>query len=99
MATLSVLKRTTEFTEPEVKGWYAVLAGFPAEFINAAVIEVSLTATRFPELGDLYQLCRREAIRCGDLKIPYSPHGTGVSESRPTKEEIREVATRIGLPV
>lgn len=99
MATLAVLKRTTDFTEPEVKGWYAVLSGFPAVLINSAVIEVAITATRFPEVGDVYQICRREAIRRGALTIPYSPHGGDTDTSRPTRDEIREIASRIGLRV
>lgn len=99
MATLAVLKRTADFTEPEVKGWYAVLSGFPAVLINSAVIEVAITATRFPEVGDVYQLCRREAIRRGDLKLPYSPHGTDSDTSRPTRGEICDIAERIGLRV
>lgn len=99
MATLAVLKRTTEFTEPEVKGWYAVLSGFPAVLINSAVIEVAISGTRFPEVGDVYLLCRREAIRRGDMTLPYSPHGSDSDTSRPTRDEIRYIAERIGLRV
>jgi hypothetical protein len=50
--------------------------------------------TRFPELADLLQWCRRIEPR----EIPYSPHGTG--EPKPLyEEEMQAIAGRIGLEV
>jgi hypothetical protein len=93
MATLAVLKRTTDFTEPEIAAWFAVLGGFPATIINAAVLEIALTDKRFPEVGDLYQICRRSLPRS------YAPFATETDASRPTKSEIAAIAARIGLPI
>jgi hypothetical protein len=73
--------------------WYAVLAGFPVSVLNAAVLEIALTKERFPEVGDLYAICRRS------LPKGYSPMGDGKENDRPSKGEIRAVAERLGLEV
>lgn len=75
----------------QVKAWYAVLGQFPATVINAAVIELCLTEVRFPEVGDLYAICRRS------LPKEYAPMGD--TSERPTKSEVRRVAERLGLEV
>jgi hypothetical protein len=93
MTALVALKRTADLTKPQVKAWYAVLGGFPVEVLNAAVIEIALTKERFPEVGDLYTICRR----C--LPKDYSPMGTGTENDRPSKKEIAAVAERLGLDV
>jgi hypothetical protein len=89
------MKRTAEFSKIEMQAWYAVLAGFPIEVINAAIIEVSLKEMRFPEVGDIYQICRRS------LPKLYAPLGgsTKKEEERLGKQEIRDVASRLGLKV
>lgn len=92
MAALVALKRSAEMTRPQVKAWHAVLGRFPIEVINAAVLEMALTETRFPEVGDLYQICRRR------LPKQYSPMGETDSK-RPSRDEIRDVAGRLGLRV
>lgn len=99
MAHLCALKRTADLTGLQLTTWKGVLGRFRAEVINAAVVEMVLTETRFPEVGDLYQICRRIAIKNGDMVEPYSSHGTGESTGRPTTEEIKEVAKRLGLEV
>jgi len=92
------MKRTAALTDIQLEAWYGVLSGFSAAVVNMAVVEMVLTETRFPELGDLYQICLRVAIKRGDIKLPYSPHGTGDEKtSRPTDAEIRGVAERLGL--
>ena len=93
------MKRTAELSKLQLTAWEGVLGGFRAEVINAAVIEMVLTETRFPELGDLYQICRRIAVKRGDIAEPYSPHGTGETNGRPTAGEIKAVASRLGLEV
>lgn len=93
MTALVALKRTANLTEEQVTAWYAVLSGFPAPVLNAAVIEMALTKERFPEVGDLYAICRRS------LPKDYSPMGTGQENDQPSKREIRAVAERLGLEV
>jgi hypothetical protein len=93
MATLTALKRTASLDDIQIQAWYAVLGGFPATIINAAVLEISLTDNRFPEVGDLYQICRR----C--LPRPYAPFASDTDATRPTKSEIAAIAERIGLPI
>ena len=92
IAALVALKRTADLTPPEVEAWFAVLGGFPAEIVNAAVLEVALTKDRFPEVGDLYAICRRS------LPKPYVPAGDP-DQGRPTRREIAAVAGRLGLRV
>lgn len=93
MAYLTALKRTTDLSEPQVKAWYAVLAGFPQETLNRAIIEVALTKEKFPDVGDLYQICRRS------LPKPYSPHGDGSEADKLRPSEIAAVAERLGLKI
>ena len=99
MAYLTALKRTADLTKLQLTAWQGALGHFRAEVINAAVIEMALTETRFPEVGDLYQICRRIAVKRGDLTEPYSPHGTGENNGRPSASEIKAVAARLGLEV
>lgn len=98
MAHLCAMKRTAQLTDLQIEAWYGVLGAFSAPVVNMAVVEMVLTETRFPELGDLYQICRRLAVKRGEIEQPYSPHGTGDSDtSRPTMAEIKAVAQRLGL--
>lgn len=79
----------------QILAWYAALADFPINVVNRAIIELSLTETRFPELSDLYRLCRAA------IPKPYfggTPPKDG-SEGRPTSEEITAIAKRLGLEV
>lgn len=87
------MKRTADLTKGQIEAWYGVLGGFPAEVVNSAVLEIALTKDRFPEVGDLYQICRRM------IPKEYSPMGGDRDSERPTKREIREVAERLGLKV
>lgn len=93
MVALVALKRTVDLTEVQLKAWYAVLGDFPIEILNAAVVEMCLTETRFPEVGDLYTICRRS------LPKKYAALGDGHENDRPSKEEIRQVAEKLGLKV
>lgn len=96
MAYLTAMKRTADLTAIQVKAWFATLSGFRPEIINSAVLEMALTDVRFPELGDLYQLCRRKAIKAGDLDEPYNPSGQAKKDEI-TTTEIREIGARLGL--
>ena len=99
LAHLTAMKRTAELSKIQTEAWHRALGVFDAETINAAILEMALTETRFPEVGDLYQICRRRAIQSGKLKVPYSAHG-GQSDSKvPTQAELKEVAARFGLRV
>lgn len=93
LTALVALKRTASLTQPQIEAWYAVLGHFPEKWINAAVIEMCLTETRFPEVGDLYTICRRR------LPKEYSPMGDGHETERPSRTEVRAVAKRLGLDV
>lgn len=93
MATLVALKRTADLTAVQMKAWYSVLGAFPIRVVNAAIIELVLTEVRFPEVGDLYTICRRT------LPKQYAPLGTGIENDKPSKAEIATIAARIGLEV
>lgn len=99
MARLCAMKRTADMTGNQLDAWHGALSGFGIEIINAAVIELALTETRFPELGDLYQICRRIAIKRGLIRLPYSPHGEVGKADRPTEAEIAVVARQLGMEV
>lgn len=93
------MKRTAALDEIQTIAWHNALGGFSPEILNAAVLEIALTDNRFPEVGDLYQACRRRAIRAGLVKIPYSPLGGDKESASVTEEEIRGIASRFGLKV
>lgn len=96
MAALTALKRTSDMTEPQIRAWYATLGLFPAKTINAAILELCLTETRFPELGDVYQICRRKLPP--ELQADYVPNGSA-DPNRPSGKEIAAIAQRLGLEV
>lgn len=99
MAHLTALKRSASLTDLQLIAWHAALGVFDAETVNAAVLEMALTEVRFPEVGDLYQICRRRAIAAGKIVIGYSPMG-GTSDSKiPKQSELREIANRFGLKI
>lgn len=99
MAHLTAMKRTADLSDLQLVTWHGALSVFPKEIINAAVLEIALTDVRFPELGDLYQLCRAKALKAGILKLgPYTPHGDG-KEKTITAAEVREIGARLGLAV
>lgn len=93
VAALVALKRSADLTPVQVEAWYGVLGGFPVRVLNAAVIEMALTKERFPEVGDLYAICRRS------LPKEYVPLGPAADNDRPSKAEIFSVAERLGLDV
>lgn len=99
IAYLCAMKRTANLTDQQLDTWHAVLGGFREEIINAAVIEICLTDNRFPELGDLYKICFRNAVKRGDRVIPYKPSASNEEFQRPLTSEIQEIADRLGLKV
>lgn len=99
MAHLCALKRTANFTKDQIHVWYGGLSAFPVWIINRAVISLAASQERFPEFGDVYQLCRREALRAGVMKQPpYSPHGTGEGPTV-SADEITTIGQALGLKV
>lgn len=92
------MKRTADLTDLQMTTWYGVLSGFSTRTLNRAMLELVLSESRFPELGDLYQTCRRVAHETGELQRTYSPHAETDSK-RPTKAEIQAIAERLGLDV
>jgi hypothetical protein len=100
MAHLSAMKRTASLTDVQLTAWHNTLGIFDTDILNAAVLELALTETRFPEVGDLYQLCREKAFKHRRWERPYSSHGQGEKDAaRPGAAEIRAVAARFGLEV
>ena len=94
MLALTALKRTADFTEPQLTAWHAVLSGYKPTTINRAVLMICASEQRFPELADVLQWCRKIEPR----EIPYSPNGTG--EPKPLYEpELKSIAYRLGLEV
>jgi len=96
IANLCALKRTTEFSTLQLEVWYGGLKSFPPWIVNRAIIELGVSSERFPEFGDLYQLCRRSAIMSGLITEPYSPNS---AEKRPTitTDEINTIGSALGL--
>lgn len=99
LAHLCALKRTTEFSEVQAVAWYGGLRAFPPWIINRAVLNIATSSERFPEFGDVYQLCRREASRNGLLKELYSPHGSSEKNEMITQQEITTIGDALGLCV
>lgn len=95
MAHLTAMKRTAELTKIQLDTWHGALGGFSAEVINVAVLEIALTDVRFPELGDIYKICRRNAIKGGQMDEPHQPEG----RKEITPQEIRDIAARLNLKV
>lgn len=98
LAHLCALKRTSDFTDLQIEAWYGGLSAFPDWIINLAVIELATSETRFPEFGDVYQLCRRQALKAGVMKQPdYSPNGSDRVERKITNDEIHTIGSALGL--
>ena len=71
--------------------WYAALGHFPASVLSKAVVQLSLQETRFPELGDLYAICRTATAA-------YAPNGNGSDSGKPSKKDVEEIAKKLSLP-
>jgi hypothetical protein len=95
MLALTCGKRTTDFSQAQLKVWHASLCSFPAHVINRGVVEMILDGVRFPEVGDLYDLCRKQ-IPKKLTEAAYTAHGKGNAQ-RVGKNEIEAVAERLGL--
>lgn len=94
MLALVALKRTAAFTREQAEAWYAALCGFKPQTINRAVLSVCMSQERFPEVSDVFQLCRKIQPR----EQPYNPNGDG--KVKPLyDDELCEIATRMGLEV
>lgn len=98
LAHLCALKRTSNFTDLQVDAWYGGLSAFPDWIINRAVLELATSETRFPEFGDVYQLCRRHALKTGIMKQPeVSQYTDGKTERKVTNDEIHTIGSALGL--
>ena len=92
MSHLTALKRTADFTAEQIVTWYGGLSAFPAWIVNRAVIELATSTDRFPEFGDVYNLCRRQAIQKGLIQQPYSQ-----TDIKITSNEIETIGAALGL--
>jgi hypothetical protein len=95
MGHLCAMKRTVAFTPEQILTWYAGLASFPEWIVNRAVIELATSTDRFPEFGDVYKLCRRQAIQKGLIEQPYSPHSQ--VDQNITSSELETIGAALGL--
>ena len=95
MAHLCAMKRTVAFTSEQITTWYGGLSAFPEWIVNRAVIELATSTDRFPEFGDVYNLCRRQAIQKGLIEQPYSPHSQ--VDQKITSAEIETIGAALGL--
>jgi hypothetical protein len=95
MSHLTALKRSADFTAEQILTWYGGLASFPAWIVNRAVIELATSTDRFPEFGDVYSLCRRQAIQKGLIEQSYSPHSQ--VDQKITSSEIETIGAALGL--
>jgi hypothetical protein len=91
MATLCAMKRTADFTDQQMLAWFAALGHFPASVLSRAVVQLSLQETRFPELGDLYAICRAKTAA-------YAPNGNGDAAGKPSNKDVEEIARKLSLP-
>ena len=89
------MKRTVAFTPEQITTWYGGLSAFPSWIVNRAVIELATSTDRFPEFGDVYNLCRRQAIKKGLIEQPYSPHSQ--VDQKITSSEIETIGAALGL--
>lgn len=99
MAHLAALKRTAALTDLEMTAWHNALGVFDVDILNAAVLQIALTDAKWPEVGDLFQLCRKLAFKTGRLRREYVPNGSDRDIDMPSLAEIREIAARFGLKV
>jgi hypothetical protein len=95
MSHLCALKRTADFTAEQILTWYGGLSAFPDWIVNRAVIELATSTDRFPEFGDVYNLCRKQAIQRGLIEQPYSPHSQ--VDQKITSTEIETIGAALGL--
>lgn len=93
MLVLTTLKRTADFTPVQLRGWFSVLKRFPPNVLNAAVVELATSETRFPELADLFRLCQ------SSMPKGYNPMGGDSDSGKPSKRLVREIAKDLGLDV
>jgi len=98
IAHLCALKRTASFTKEQVVAWYGGLSAFPVWVINRSILKLATSQERFPEFGDVYQLCRREAIQAGIIQEPYSPYG-GAEKANVSEAEITSIGDALSLVV
>lgn len=99
MAHLVALKRTAALTDLQMTAWHNVLGVFDTDIVNAAVLQIALTDSKWPEVGDLFQLCRRLSFKTGRVRRVYVPNGSEKDDGIPSIAEIREIANRFGLAV
>jgi len=95
MAHLCALKRTVAFTPEQTQTWYGGLSAFPDWIVNRAIITLATSTDRFPEFGDVYSLCRRQAIAKGLIEQPYSPHSQ--VDQTITSHELETIGAALGL--
>jgi hypothetical protein len=82
----------------QADAWISGLSAFPDWIVNRAILELATSETRFPDFGDVYQLCRRHAITSGVMKPPeYSPNGAEKTERKITNAEIHTIGSALGL--
>lgn len=97
MMLLTGLKRTAQMDKHQLRAHYKILGIFSMPVINRAVLELTLSDSRFPDIGDLYQCCRRHAIKADEMKEPYCPNGDPKKDRQITNDEIHTIGSALGL--
>ena len=94
LAHLCLMKRQATFSKEEADCWVTILAMFPTETVNRAMLQLGLSTDPFPDLGKLVAAC--QAIEAE--RNPQVVRGE-TSAGRPNKGLISAAAKALGLEV
>ena len=86
------MKRQATFSKEEADCWFTILAMFPTETVNRAVLQLGLSTNPFPDLGKLVAAC--QVIEAE--KNPQAVRGES-SAGRPGKGLVMAAARALGL--
>ena len=91
---MCLMKRQATFSREEADCWVTILAIFPTETVNRAMLQLGLSTDPFPDLGKLVAAC--QAIEAE--KNPQVVRGAS-SAGRPSKGLVNAAAEALGLEV
>jgi len=83
----------TEFTPHQATVWAAALSCFPVEIVNESILEFSLSADPFPDMGKIVMACQRiERSRSND----YAPCR---NDERPGRKLVAAMAEALSMKI
>ena len=94
LAHLCLMKRQATFSKEEADCWVTILAMFPTESVNRAMLQLGLSTDPFPDLGKIIAACQHIEAE----KTPQVVHGES-SPGRPSKGLVLAAAKALGLKV